>query len=138
MLRRRLTPEIIAVAVEGYESQKAGIDQKIAALRAMLDGGPAGPTATPEPTTRKRRRKMSAAARRRIAEAQRERWAAYKKSAERSAPQETPKPKRKLSRAGRAAIIAATKKRWALKRAEAATAQRAAKKAASARKKAAA
>ena len=47
------------------------------------------------------------------------------------------KPKRRLSAAGRKAIIAATRKRWALKRAEAAKAQRAAKKAAPARKKAA-
>ena len=82
MPRARLTPEIIAVAVEGYESQKARIDQKIAELKAMLDGRPAETAATPEAAPRERRRKMSAAARARIAEAQRKRWAAAKKAAE--------------------------------------------------------
>lgn len=108
----KLNHEILAVAIEGYESQKAGIDQKIAELRAMLDGGPAAPAATPEAPTRKRR-KFSAASRRKMAVAQKARWAKIKGESEPSAPAEAPKKKRKLSRAGRAAIIAATKKRWA-------------------------
>jgi len=49
----RLTPELIAAAVEGYESQKARIDQKIAELRAILSGGPAESAATPEPSAGK-------------------------------------------------------------------------------------
>jgi hypothetical protein len=117
----KLTREIIAAAIEGFEAQKTRIDDQIAELRTVLTGGSAGPAAAPEPPKHKRR-KMSAAGRKAIAEAQRKRWAASKKAAERSAPEAAPKPKRKLSAAGRQAIIAATKKRWALKRAEAAKA----------------
>ena len=115
----KLTPEIIIAAILGFEQQKRHIDTKIAELRAMLSGGPAEPTSTLEAPKRKRR-KMSAAARARIAEAQRRRWAASKKTAQPSTPAAAAKPKRRLSAAGRKAIIAATKKRWALKRAEAA------------------
>src|SRR2546425_4483687 len=107
----RLTKEILAAAISGFEEQKRRIDVQIADLRAQLAGGQAEPTT--EPTGRKRR-KMSAAARRKIAAAQRKRWAAAK-----GEPQSPAKPKRKLSAAGRAAIIAATKKRWEAKRAEA-------------------
>ena len=131
MPKQKLTPEIIAAAIDGYEAQKIRIDGKIAELRAMLPGGSAEPAATPEPAKRKRR-KMSAAGRKAIAEAQRKRWAASKKAAGPgpTAPQAAPKPKRKLSAAGRKAISAATKKRWALKRAEAARAAKTAKTAA--------
>jgi hypothetical protein len=115
----KLTPEIIAAAILGFEEQKRRIDSQISELRAMLSGGPAEPATTPGPTKRKRR-KMSAAGRKAIAEAQRKRWAESKKQAGEST--EKPKPKRKLSAAGRKAISAATKRRWALKRAEAAKA----------------
>ena len=113
----KLTNEIIAAAIEGFEAQKTRIDGRIAELRALLTGGSAESTAAPE-SPKHRRRKMSAAGRKAIAEAQRKRWAA-KKAADGSAPEAPSKPKRKLSAAGRKAIIAATKKRWALKRAEA-------------------
>ena len=63
----RLTPDLIAAAVEGYESQKARIDQRIAELRALLPGGRTEAPATPE-TPKLKRRKLSAAARARIAE----------------------------------------------------------------------
>jgi hypothetical protein len=113
----KLTPEIIAAAILGFEEQKRLVDAQISALRALLSGGPAEPGTTPEPAKRKRRR-ISAAGRRAIAEAQRKRWAESKKQAgERS---QKPKPKRRLSAAGRKAISDATKRRWALKRAEAA------------------
>ena len=72
----RLTPELIAAAVEGYESQKARIDLKIAELKALLPGGPAIAAAAPEALARKR--KVSAAARRKMAIAQKKRWAAIK------------------------------------------------------------
>jgi len=117
----KLTTEIIAAAIEGFEAQKIRIDGKIAELRGLLAGGPARSAAAPEPPKRARR-KMSAAGRKAIAEAQRKRWAA-KKAAEGAAPQAVSKPKRKLSAAGRTAIVAATKRRWALKRAEAAKAE---------------
>ena len=110
----KLTNAIIAAAIDGFEAQKVKLDGEIAALRALLfPGSNSEPAVTSAPTKRKRR-KMSAAGRKAIAEAQRKRWAATKKTAGSSVPQ---KPKRKLSRAGRAAIVAATKKRWALKRA---------------------
>src|SRR5580693_5355694 len=112
MLTARLTPEIIAAAIDGFEAQKIRIDTHIAELRALLTGGPAETGATPEPP-KQSRRKMSAAARKRIGDAQRKRWAESKKAIEPSVPEVAPQPKRKLSEAGRAAIVAATKKRWA-------------------------
>ena len=120
----KLTNEIIAAAVEGYEAQKIRIDGKIAELRAMLPGG--SPEAAPEAPTRKR--KVSAAARRRMAIAQKKRWAAIKGGAEPPAPKEAPKPKRKISKEGLARIVAATKKRWAAVRAAKAQQQKAAAK----------
>jgi hypothetical protein len=98
----KLTPEIIVAAVEGYESQKARIDQKIAELRAMLSGNGIEPAATSEAPTRNRR-KMSAAARKRIGDAQRKRWAVSKKQA---APPKKTAPKKKLSPARKAALVA--------------------------------
>jgi len=126
MPTHKLTPEIITAAVEGFEQQKRRIDAQIAELRAMLEGGPTETAATPE-APKRRRRKMSAAGRKAIAEAQRKRWAASKKSPGPPSPvaPEVPKPKRKLSAAGKAAIVAATKKRWARVRAEAAKAAKA-------------
>src|ERR1017187_8277985 len=88
----KLNAEIIAAAIEGFESQKRRIDTQIEQLRAMLSGGSTEGTATPEAPTRKR--KVSAAARRRMAEGQRKRWAATK--AESAARSEDAKPKRKI------------------------------------------
>ena len=117
MPKQKLTTEILTAAVLGFEEQKRRIDEQIAEIRQMLDGGRTAPAATPEPTKSKRR-KMSAAARKHMGDAQRKRWAESKKQSE-PATQAAPKLKRKLSRAGRAAIIAATKRRWTLKRAQA-------------------
>ena len=115
----KLTNEIIAAAIEGFESQRQRIDGQIAELRQMLDGGLVKPTATPEGPTGERK-KFSAASRRRMKEAQQRRWAAIKGESQSraQATPEAPKPKRKLSEAGRRAIIAATKKRWATIRAK--------------------
>ena len=151
----RLTPELIAAAVEGYESQKARIDLKIAELKALLPGGPAIAAAAPEALARKR--KVSAAARRKMAIAQKRRWAAIKGGrtpsprsiwqstsprAQRNsgacqqtrwqqpmiAAAKASKPKRKISKEGLARIVAATKKRWAAVRAAKAQQQKAAAK----------
>jgi hypothetical protein len=133
-----LKPEIINAAILGFEQQKARIDDQIAELRAMLDGGTKPiPAATPEATTAKR--KISAAARRRMALGQQKRWAAIKGTAEPShtGTPEPPKPKRILSAAGRAAIVAATKARWDRIRAEAAKATPAVAKKSTAKKAAA-
>jgi hypothetical protein len=136
MSTQKLTTEIIAAAIDGYELQKTRIDTKIAELRALLSGGPAEAAAIPE-RPKRRRRKISAAGRKAIAEAQRKRWVASKKAAEPSAPAipEAPKPKRRISKAGLARIIAATKERWARVRAAKAQQEKAARKAV--RKKAA-
>jgi hypothetical protein len=114
----KLTGEIIAAAIEGFESKKAQIDAQIAELRRTLSGRPAGTALTLVPAGRGRRG-ISAEGRARIAEAQRKRWAETKKAGGAAAPK-TAKPKRKLSAAGRRAIVAALKKRWAAKRAGAA------------------
>ena len=114
----KLNAEIIAAAIEGFESQKRRIDTQIGELRAMLSGGRTEGTTTPEAPTRKR--KVSAAARRRMAEGQKKRWAAIKaesQTPESTARPEPAKPKRKISAAGRRAISEASKRRWALKRA---------------------
>ena len=72
----KLNAEIIAAAIEGFESQKRRIDTQIGELRAMLSGGRTEGTATPEAPTRKR--KVSAAARRRMAEGQKEKMGSNK------------------------------------------------------------
>jgi hypothetical protein len=69
----------------GFEQQKIQIDNQIAELRQMLDGGPAETAATPEPT-KPQRRKRSLAVRRRMALAQKERWAKLKGETEPKAP----------------------------------------------------
>jgi hypothetical protein len=113
----KLTPEIIAAAIVGFEHQKTQIDHQIAELRSMLTG-PTETATTPEAPAPKRK-KFSAASRRKMAMAQKARWAKIKGEAAPQAPVPAPKPKRKLSAAGRKAIIAATKRRWAAVRAAA-------------------
>ena len=114
----KLTNEIIAAAIEGFEAQKTRIDQQIAELRAMLSGRLVETAAIPEIAPKKR--KISAAARRRMALGQKRRWAAIEGTAEPSSPTppEPPKPKRRISAEGMRKIIAATKRRWAKVRAE--------------------
>jgi hypothetical protein len=111
----KLTEEIMNAAIDGFEAQITRLDEKIAELRTMLNGGSPQGAAVSEPAPQRRRR-MSAAARRRIAAAQRARWANL-----RGEPGPTPakvaKPKRRISPEGLKRIIAATKKRWKLQRA---------------------
>jgi hypothetical protein len=120
----KLTSEIIIAAIEGFEDQKRQIDGQIAELRAMLTGGSAEATATPEAPTRKRK-KFSDAARKRMKEAQQRRWAKVRGESGPSASTtpEAPKTKRRISEEGLKRIIAATKKRWRLQKAEAAKAK---------------
>ena len=72
----RLTNEIIAAAILGFEEQKRHIDIQIAELRAALSGSSTAPASTPE-GPRGKRRKMSAAGRKAISEATKKRWAAF-------------------------------------------------------------
>jgi hypothetical protein len=113
----KLTKDVVAAAILGFEERKRGIDAQIAELRGFLAAEPDEPAAPPV-SAKRPRRKVSAAGRKAMAEAQRKRWAAVKASPAR-ATKTAPKPKRKLSAAGRAAIVAATKKMWAAKRAAA-------------------
>jgi len=111
----KLTPEIIAAAITGFELQKGQLALKIAELRAMLPGATNG-SAAPQATAPKRR-KLSAAARKRIAAAQKERWAKYRGESKPPAP--APKPRRKLSAAAKAKLVANLKKARAAKAAKA-------------------
>jgi hypothetical protein len=115
---KKLNEEIINAAIEGFKARKTHLNQRIAELREMLNGGPAQRAAPAEPAPRKRRR-LSVAARRRIVEAQKLRWAKIRGESERAAPaaRTAIKPKRRISPEGLKRIIAATKKRWKLQRA---------------------
>ena len=100
--------DFLAMALVGYEAQRAKITEAIREIQAQLGHrGPGRPKAAADGAAPSKRT-LSVAARRRIAAAQRKRWAAIRKAKAQPA-----KPKRKLSAAGRRAIIAATKKRWA-------------------------
>ena len=122
MPERKLTPEILTAALAGLEAQKDRIATQIAEVRRMLGGAPVPAPSVAEAPTRKPRRKMSAAARKRIAEAQRKRWAAVRKTSG-TAPaaakqtaktaKAAPAQKRRMSAAGRKRIAEATRKRWA-------------------------
>jgi len=130
-IRASAQTDLLAMALVGYEREKAKIEATIANIRAQLGlRGPGRPRAAAGTgVAAPGRRTLSASARRRIAEAQRKRWAAIKGTKTAAA-----KPKRRLSAAGRKAIIEATKKRWAaFHKAENAkkAAQKAPKKAAS-------
>ena len=116
---KKLTDEIVRAAIDGFTAQKAHLNQRIAELRILLNGGSPESPAASEPTPGKSR-KMSASARRRIALAQKARWARHRSESE---PRPTKviasKPKRRISPEGLKRIIAATKKRWRLQRAAA-------------------
>jgi hypothetical protein len=111
MPQLKLTADILAAAMMGFEVQKFAIEGKIAEIRLMLDGDRSEPAA-PSPATRTRRKKRSAAVRRKMALAQRARYAKLKQGSE-PTQAVAPKPKRKLSAAARKRIAAAQKKRWA-------------------------
>jgi hypothetical protein len=109
--------DLLAMALVGYEAQKAKIDAAISGIQAQLGHrGPGRPKTAPDEAASVKS-VMSASARRRIAAAQRKRWAAVRKGQAQgkgvtTANSAAPK-KRKLSAAGRKAIIEATRKRWA-------------------------
>lgn len=116
----KLTNDVLAAAIEGFEAQKKRIDGQIKGLRTMLDGERTEPVAESGGAPRKRR--VSAAARRRMAIAQKARWAKVRGESrpQKPAAKAGPPVKRRISEEGMKGIIAATKKRWALVRAAAA------------------
>jgi len=78
----KLSNEIIAAAIQGYEAQKQQIDAKLDELRGML----APRTSESEAAPRKRRkRRLSPEGRRRIIEATKRRWAAVRAAKEKEA-----------------------------------------------------
>jgi hypothetical protein len=97
--------DLLAMALVGYEAQKAKIGAAIREIQAKLGNRPKAAPDGAAPA----KRTLSVAARRRIAAAQRKRWAAVRKSQAQGA---APK-KRKLSAAARKRIGEATRKRWA-------------------------
>jgi hypothetical protein len=116
MPKQRLTPEIAAAAIDGYELQKTRIDAKIAELRAMLPGGRT--ESVPEPTKRKRR-KMSAAGRKAISEATKKRWAAFhaaQQASEQPAPKKAARKSAKKTARKKAAVKKAAPKQTAVKK----------------------
>jgi hypothetical protein len=76
----QLDTSLLTAALVGYAQQKGEIEAKIAAIKKQLGGHTATPGGgdAPGPFLKPKRR-MSAAARKRIAEAQKKRWAAYRK-----------------------------------------------------------
>jgi hypothetical protein len=71
-------PDMLAMALVGYEIEKKKIDEKIKTIRAKLGGAEAAPAAKEAPA--QKRRKLSAAARKRISTAQKKRWAEQRKA----------------------------------------------------------
>jgi len=69
--------ELLQAALAGFEHQRLQIEQKMADLRRMIDGG--GRPAAPAAATPKKRR-ISAAGRARIVAATKRRWAAWRKA----------------------------------------------------------
>jgi len=111
MPQLKLTADILAAALEGFEAQKNRLDTQIAEIKQMLKGGNTAPATSTD--TGQPRKKRSAAVRRKMALAQLARYAKLNKVAEPGPALVAEPKKRKLSAAGRRAIIAATKKRWA-------------------------
>ena len=114
----RMNNDLLAMALIGYEAQRAKITEAISEIQAQLGQRELGRPKAAADSAAPAKRTMSAAARKKIAAAQRKRWAAVREQGKIAA---APK-KRKLSAAGRRAIIAATKKRWAAVRRAAAKA----------------
>jgi hypothetical protein len=87
---RKVTADatLLSAALEGLLLQRGRLDEQIREVRAMLGrrapGKPAAAAAEAEtaaaPAKKRKRRKMSAEARKRIAEAQKKRWAAFRKA----------------------------------------------------------
>lgn len=85
---RKITADasLLSAALEGLLLQRGRLEEQIRQVRAMLGKrAPGKPAAAAEPekaapAKKRKRRKMSAEARKRIAEAQKKRWAAFRKA----------------------------------------------------------
>ena len=114
---KKLTDEIVIAAIDGFRAQRSRLDQRVAEIREMLNGGPQGAAAA-KPALRERR-KFSAATLRRMRKAQRLRWANIRGKSDPAAHSKSKavRPKRRISPEGMKRIIAATKKPWRVQRA---------------------
>jgi hypothetical protein len=73
-----LHPAILEAALTNLKMRRTHIDDQIAAVRSLLDGG--SPSAKPNAKRRRKKYRMSAEGRARIIAATRKRWAAVKKA----------------------------------------------------------
>jgi hypothetical protein len=69
---------LLSAALEGLEMQRRRVEEQIAQVRAAL-GGRKFRSASSEPAKPVRKRELSPEARKRIANAQKRRWAEYRK-----------------------------------------------------------
>jgi hypothetical protein len=104
LMRKQTDNSLIEMALIGYTVKRDDIVQRMADIRRQLEGRASAPAAKLTANA-KRKHKISAAGRARIAEAQRRRWAASKKSA-----QSPTSPTLKPRETGRKAIVAATQR----------------------------
>jgi hypothetical protein len=79
MMEQTLTPEILVAALEALEAKRRQIDSNIAEVKRMLAGKPA---ANALPGAAPKAHNISPAARKRMADAQKKRWAKFRKEAE--------------------------------------------------------
>jgi hypothetical protein len=115
--------DLLPYALIGLEQRRAEIAAKIAEIRQLLGGTALGSSSQGESSHRQTaatKRVMSAEARERIAQAQRERWAATRRGSttkrEAASTKKAATGKRNLSPEARARIAAAQRKRWAAAR----------------------
>jgi hypothetical protein len=79
--KKAIDPSILEAALEGLETRRARLDEQIAAIRGMIGGGQSGSSpSTSLITGIPRKRMLSPEARKRIADAQKRRWAEYRKT----------------------------------------------------------
>jgi G:T/U-mismatch repair DNA glycosylase len=102
---------LLEMALIGYLAERQKIDNAMAGIRKQLGQRSTVAEATVvDGAASKRKRKMSAAGRKRIAEAQRERWAAFHAKVGRAQKKMTTLrktvPKRKLSAGAKAKLVA--------------------------------
>ena len=109
----KLTNDVLAAALAGFEIERDRIAGRIAEIKSLLGSGSSdGAT---QPTTGRPRKKRSAAVRRRMKLAQQLRWEKIRKAAG-SAQAPAGKPKRTMSATARKRIAEAQRKRWAATR----------------------
>lgn len=82
--KTRQDTDMLAMALVGYEQQKAKIDEKIREIRGLLGGGKKTASQSAEANSvaaapARKKRVLSAEARKRIASAQKRRWAEHRK-----------------------------------------------------------